>query len=1042
MSERPLKTVKFFSLAAAFFSAALLLQAFFSCANFEDSAASQNVYEVQTASGGSEGAQGGSGDLVAFVALVNLPRLQAAADSSAAKSAFPGAAQLSSSSYTFTATLSSASGGSHSASGTYDGDAGTCSFRFGGLLSDSAQTWTLDLSLHYSDGGEKQEIASGTKSVALAAGASSFSADVQLFPKEGCAVNGSISLPIKFSDSSVTSVGVQLLNSSAVDVAATYLGGSSVALLNGEGTISSASGGVPSGSYTLLLTFMSGGSLVGSRTESVNVFPGLLTNIWWTGGSAALTLNVLKYEQKEFWVRGTGGSFYTSVFALAESASDQNSGSFAFPLATVQEAISRIQTSGDTESEYTIYIDGIVSASSSGDYSENNNSLASVSAQRKILLRGYSSSSSDILDASAASGVRVLYVSGGASVALMNITLTGGNVSTGYGGGAYVGANSSLSMQSDSRAQGNSAQAGGGVYAAASSTLDLSGATIAGNSAANGGGIMNLGACFIYGDTVIGDSSASAAPSSSQASNSATSYGGGVYNTGSLYLGYSAWTSESVNTPKPLTGGVYANYSDEHAAGIYNPSGTVKMASGNIRFNGLPSGAHQGAGVFTKAVFEMSGGLVDSNSCDMGAGINVSSETGSFTMSGGTISNNVSSGSGGGGGGVLVSNGASFVMDDGLIEKNSAARGGGIWNWDSSTTINGGSISQNSGTYGGGVCVYTSDFTSAIASVVSMTGGEIVSNTGIAAPNSYGAGVYIERNAKFSMSGGTISENEAICGGAVFINLDNESAASWGTFEVSGSSYISAGLSGVMGEGKNDVYTTMPLTISGTLSHDAPIATITPFGYSAGIQVLNGTSALLSANYTKFALSPDSDGSNWTISSAGLLQWLSTATIVSMTSGGTVKVTGQVTNEQIKSINQALKTLALSSPTALISLDLSEASMTELESVDITDYSTGNNSFFGCANLESVVLPEGLTTIGNYAFFGCSNLKSVTIPSSVTKIGTNAFGTTNSLSSVVFEDASAWSAGAITLSSSDLSNASTAATYLNTTYCLYEWNKN
>ena len=43
------------------------------------------------------------------------------------------------------------------------------------------------------------------------------------------------------------------------------------------------------------------------------------------------------------------------------------------------------------------------------------------------------------------------------------------------------------------------------------------------------------------------------------------------------------------------------------------------------------------------------------------------------------------------------------------------------------------------------------------------------------------------------------------------------------------------------------------------------------------------------------------------------------------------------------------------------------------------------------ANIKTLVLPSGMTTIGNYAFYGCNGLTSVTIPNSVTIIGYNAF---------------------------------------------------
>ena len=61
----------------------------------------------------------------------------------------------------------------------------------------------------------------------------------------------------------------------------------------------------------------------------------------------------------------------------------------------------------------------------------------------------------------------------------------------------------------------------------------------------------------------------------------------------------------------------------------------------------------------------------------------------------------------------------------------------------------------------------------------------------------------------------------------------------------------------------------------------------------------------------------------------------------------------------------------------------------------------GSSAFQNCTGLASIVLPEGLTTIGNSAFYGCTGLVSVNIPSSVTTIETQAFSGCSSLDTVV-----------------------------------------
>ena len=60
-------------------------------------------------------------------------------------------------------------------------------------------------------------------------------------------------------------------------------------------------------------------------------------------------------------------------------------------------------------------------------------------------------------------------------------------------------------------------------------------------------------------------------------------------------------------------------------------------------------------------------------------------------------------------------------------------------------------------------------------------------------------------------------------------------------------------------------------------------------------------------------------------------------------------------------------------------------------------------AFYMCNNLNSVELPNTLTTIGDYAFSNCNSFRSVVIPSGVTSIGNYAFNNTG-LQSVIIQD--------------------------------------
>ncbi|MCC8130651.1 MAG: leucine-rich repeat domain-containing protein [Ruminococcus sp.] len=63
---------------------------------------------------------------------------------------------------------------------------------------------------------------------------------------------------------------------------------------------------------------------------------------------------------------------------------------------------------------------------------------------------------------------------------------------------------------------------------------------------------------------------------------------------------------------------------------------------------------------------------------------------------------------------------------------------------------------------------------------------------------------------------------------------------------------------------------------------------------------------------------------------------------------------------------------------------------------DIDDYAF----YYYCTNLESVSIPDTVTTIGKASFDYCKSLTSITIPDSVETIGENAFGHCESLTSI------------------------------------------
>ncbi len=81
----------------------------------------------------------------------------------------------------------------------------------------------------------------------------------------------------------------------------------------------------------------------------------------------------------------------------------------------------------------------------------------------------------------------------------------------------------------------------------------------------------------------------------------------------------------------------------------------------------------------------------------------------------------------------------------------------------------------------------------------------------------------------------------------------------------------------------------------------------------------------------------------------------------------------------------------------------------------------GNNAFYNCSSLESVIIGEGITSIGERAFAYCSGLSNIHIPAAVTNIGSMAFSGCTSLSEItVSEDNTVYTAIDGNLYSKDL----------------------
>ncbi len=127
---------------------------------------------------------------------------------------------------------------------------------------------------------------------------------------------------------------------------------------------------------------------------------------------------------------------------------------------------------------------------------------------------------------------------------------------------------------------------------------------------------------------------------------------------------------------------------------------------------------------------------------------------------------------------------------------------------------------------------------------------------------------------------------------------------------------------------------------------------------------------------------------------------------------------------------------AFSGCTSLTGITISE-SVTRIES----------HAFSGCRSLTSIIIPNSVISIEYGAFSGCTSITSIIIPSSVISIGEYALYC-SSITSVTFENPDGWwysstssASSGTNISSTDLEDASTAATYLKSTYVNMCWKR-
>ena len=470
----------------------------------------------------------------------------------------------------------------------------------------------------------------------------------------------------------------------------------------------------------------------------------------------------------------------------------------------------------------------------------------------------------------------------------------------------------------------NGNQAGTTLTVETSVPISIKNLKITSGKGANGGGLYleNQSVVKLLDGTLITE-------------NEATS-GGGVYNEGTLFMSGSAMIGKSTSTI--ATSSFYGNIATSSGAGIYSISGS-KIYLGYTSWTSTSDNSPS----------ELTGGVC-----------------------GNYLSNSEISSAYGGG---IYTQGQLYI-NSGNISYNYAINGAGIYT-ESNITMTGGTIKGNEGNTsgdGGGVYVsYVSDVSN--GTTFTMSGdSKILDNKNM----NQGAGIYLDfDNCKLVMKGGEIRGNIAETrGGAVYMHDLNDTKHS--DLQISGSSYIPYG--GAVN--KNDIYMLdfhAKITITGSLSDRQADNLIyitpkedSPNTYTEGKTLLKADSGVSLVNeLSKFRVTPDSNGKEWSIDTNGNLSshtYITKESLANFSPNNktpyNITVDSTVGNAELESLISKMNNNGVGAETVL---DLSESSATNLTTWITTKVS-------------SITIPKNCTNISSQEFQSAEWLTEINVP--------------------------------------------------------------
>jgi len=429
--------------------------------------------------------------------------------------------------------------------------------------------------------------------------------------------------------------------------------------------------------------------------------------------------------------------------------------------------------------------------------------------------------------------------------------------------------NSTITIEGgDHFISGNNDSAVGSVLQVSSSgDLTLNDTTVRDGLSATGygGGIDNFGTVTLNNSIVSGNSTSS----------SSLGGGGGIFNYGTLTLNSSTVSDNSASS---------TGYASSYGGGIAN-AGTVTLNSSTVSGNSASasSGSTYGGGIYNEGTVTLTDSTVSDNSASSQGGGIFNMSTGTVTLDSSVVSGNAVSSVGASYGGGIVS-GGTLMLTDSTVTANSAvstssdstsmAGGGGMYCGGTVTltnsTVSGNSASSTSSgssttTISAGGGIVGSGTLTLINSTVSGNSASST-NTSAATVSSLGGGIY---GGTVTLINSTVSGNSVAttASSAATINLSSGGGI-YGTTTLTLQSSVISGNSASGSGNEISVGSTITADSYNLFGHSGETGAEAFGGFTPGTNDVNATSDGTNPTALSDILSPLTDNGGLTMTHA------------------------------------------------------------------------------------------------------------------------------------------------------------------------------